>query len=136
GLKEVSSGQADAQLVNAMLFGPALFNVAALIFAMTGYTMWLSAAGRFRGKVMGAAVLITLLQFLINVVGQLWDTVVPLRPLTIFYYYQPQQIILRQRWSADVSPLWNGGQSIVSLNVLAVLLLVGLTGYGLALWTF
>jgi ABC-2 type transport system permease protein len=80
-------------------------------------------------------VLITLLQFLINVVGQLWDAVAPLRPFTVFYYYQPQQIIREHRWTVDLGAVWGGGHPL-SVNVLVVLLAVGLVGYGLALWTF
>jgi ABC-2 type transport system permease protein len=102
-------------------FGRALPLVAGLMFAVSGYTMWLSAAGRFRWRVLGVAVLVTLLQFLVNLIGQLWDVVTPLRPLTIFYYYQPQQAILGDGW---------GG------STLAVLYGVGLAGYGMALWTF
>jgi len=116
--------------------GWGLWNVAALLFAVSGYTMWLSAAGRFRWRVLGIAVFLTLLQFLINVVGQLWDGIALLRPLTVFYYYQPQQIILRQKWTVDLGLVWNGGQPLHSLNVLAVLLLVGGIGYGMALWIF
>src|SRR5207302_3853251 len=81
--------------------GPALLNAAALLFAVSGYTLWLSARGRFRGRVLGVAVLLTLLQFLVNVIGQLWSVVAPLRPLTVFYYYQPQALILRGDWYAD-----------------------------------
>jgi ABC-2 type transport system permease protein len=117
-------------------FGPGLLNVAALIFAVSGYTLWLSAGGRFRWKVLGAAVFITLLQFLINVVGQFWETVAVLRPFTVFYYYQPQQIVLAQRWAVDLGTVWNHGQPLRSLNVLGVLGTVGVAGYGMALWTF
>ena len=118
----------EALAVDVAACGAALWNVGALIFAVSGYTMWLSARGRFRGRVLGLAVFVTLVQFLINVVGQLWDAVAPLRPFTVFYYYQPQQIILADRWSVDL-----GG---VAVNVIAVLLAVGAVGYGLALWTF
>jgi ABC-2 type transport system permease protein len=117
-------------------FGPGLWNVAALVFAVSGYTLWLSAAGRFRWKVLGLAVFITLLQFLINVVGQLWDAVGVLRPFTVFYYYQPQQIVLGHRWSVDLGTVWNNGHPLYALNVLAVLIAVGVIGYGMALWTF
>lgn len=116
--------------------GAGLWNVAALIFAVGGYTMWLSARGRFRWRVMGVAVLVTLLQFLVNVVGQLWETVAPLRPFTVFYYYQPQQIILTGRWTVELGTVWNGGEPLFAVNVLAVLFAVGAAGYGLALWTF
>src|SRR5207248_1791212 len=64
-------------------FGPSLVNSAALVFAVSGYTMWLSARGRFRGRVLGLAIVVTLLQFLVNVVGQMWDAVEWLRPFTV-----------------------------------------------------
>jgi ABC-2 type transport system permease protein len=102
-------------------FGRALPLVGGLIFAVSGYTMWLSAAGRFRWRVLGLAVLITLLQFLVNLIGQLWDVMAPWRPFTIFYYYQPQQVVLGGEWG---------------VSTLAVLYGVGLVGYALALWTF
>ena len=125
----------EALRVYPAAFGPGLWNVAALVFAVSGYTMWLSARGRFRGRVLGTAVLVTLVQFLINLVGQLWDTLAPLRPLTVFYYYQPQQIILGRGWTVDLS-VWNAGQPLCPVPVLAVLGAVGAAGYGLALWTF
>jgi ABC-2 type transport system permease protein len=126
----------DALHLDPAAIGPGLWNVAALVFAVSGYTLWLSAAGRFRWKVMGTAVFFTLLQFLINVVGQLWDTIGMLRPFTVFFYYQPQQIMLGHRWSVDLGAVWNQGHPLCSLNVLAVLGSVGLFGYAMALWTF
>ncbi|MFN4257710.1 MAG: ABC transporter permease subunit [Gemmataceae bacterium] len=122
--------------IHLTAIGPALWNVAALIFAVSGYTMWMSAAGRFRWWVLGMAVLLTLLQFLINVVGQMWDTVAWLRPFTVFFYYQPQQIMLANRWTVDVGQVWNGGEPLLALNVLAVLFSIGAIGYLMALWTF
>jgi ABC-2 type transport system permease protein len=110
--------------------------VGALIFAVTGTTMALSAGGRFRSRVMGVAVLLVLLQFLINVVGQLWDVVEPLRPFTLFYYYQPQQIILNDHWTVGVGHWANGSGALAQVPVLAVLFGAGLTGYALALWIF
>ncbi|MBY0527172.1 MAG: hypothetical protein K2R98_27500 [Gemmataceae bacterium] len=115
--------------VDPRVFGRGLWSSGALLFAVSGYTMWLSASGRFRWRVMGLAVFVTLLQFLVNVVGQLWDAVAPLRPLTVFYYYQPQQIILRDAWMVDV-----GRGNLV--NGVVVLAAVGAIGYALALWTF
>ena len=115
--------------------GPALWVVGGLLFAVSGCTMAVSAAGRFRWRVLGLAVLLTLVQFLINLVGQLWDVLAPLRPLTIFYYYQPQQVILSGNWSVTLSE-WNGGRPLCSVPMLAVLFGVGTIGYGIALWTF
>jgi ABC-2 type transport system permease protein len=116
--------ESDATAVNAAAFGNGLWNVAALVFAVSGYTMWLSARGRFRWRVLGVAVLVTLLQFLVNLIGQLWDTAEPLRPFTVFYYYRPQTVILTGQWTAG------------AVRDLLVLAGVGTAGYGLALWTF
>jgi ABC-2 type transport system permease protein len=118
-----------------MVLLPALANVAALIFAVSGYTLWLSARGRFRYRVLGVAVLATLLQFLGNVIGQMWNAVEWLRPFTVFYYYQPQQIILQHRWTIDIGKAWHLDRPL-TVNVIAVLAVVGAAGYGLALWTF
>jgi ABC-2 type transport system permease protein len=116
-------------------FGPALWLVGGLIFAVSGYTMWLSAAGRFRMRVLGLAVLLTLLMFLVNLIGQMWDVLGPLRPLTVFYYYQPQQVILAGDWFVRLRE-WNGGQPLWAVPMPLVLYGVGLAGYALALWTF
>ncbi len=107
-------------------FGPALINVGLLIFATSGITMAVSAMGRFRGKVMGIAVLLALVQFLVNVIGQLWTPLEPLRRFTVFYYYQPQPIILQADW-AEHGVIWGR---------LAVLTGVGGIGYLTAWWTF
>jgi ABC-2 type transport system permease protein len=135
-------GQKAGVPIDPAVFGPAIWNVAALVFAISGYTMWLSSRGRFRGRVLGVAILITLLQYLINVIGQLWDVLAPLRPFTVFYYYQPQQIILNHKWSVEVNKLWSGAdwgaanEVLFSVNVLLVLFLVGFVGYALAFWKF
>jgi ABC-2 type transport system permease protein len=125
----------DRLEVRPLAFGPALFLVAGLLFAVSGCTMCLSAAGRFRWRVLGLAVLVMLVQFLVNLIGQMWETLAPLRPLTIFYYYQPQQVILSNSWSVSLSE-WNGGEPLFSLPMLVVLFAVGLLGYGVAFWTF
>jgi hypothetical protein len=85
---------------------------------------------------MGLAVLVTLLQFLVNLIGQFWDAVEPWRPFTVFYYYQPQQIILQDKWQVLVAMPWQDATHGYAVNVLAVLGAVGAAGYGLAWWTF
>ena len=73
----------------------------ALLFAVSGYTMWLSSAGRSRTKVLSYAIMLTLTMFLVNVIGQLWDGLAFLRPFTVFYYYQPQAINMKGLWTID-----------------------------------
>jgi ABC-2 type transport system permease protein len=130
-----STGETNNRLaVRPSAFGPALFVVGGLLFAVSGATMWLSAAGRFRWRVLGIAVLIVLVQFLVNVIGQMWDGMDFLRPLTIFYYYQPQQVILGHHWTVSLSE-WNDGQPMLAVPMPVVLYGVGALGYGMALWT-
>jgi len=121
--------------IELLRFGPALLVVGGLMFAVSGVTMWLSAAGRFRGRVLGLAVLLILVQFLLNLLGQMWDVLAPLRPLTVFYYFQPQQVIISGDWYVAMRE-WNGGEPLCQVPMVAVLVGVGLVGYALALWTF
>ena len=115
--------QARRLHIDLAAFGPSLWAVGGLLFAISGYTIALSACGRYRWRVLGLAVFVTLVQFLVNVVGQMWDVLEWLRPFTIFYYYQPQEIILGKPWP-------------VILPALAVLYSVGAAGYAVALWVF
>src|SRR5262249_57329256 len=80
--------------------------------------------GRFRNWVLAQAVLVTLLQFLANLIGQLWDALAFLRPLTVFYYYQPQRIVLTGSWTVDPGEVWNGGAPLANVPVLAALFAV------------
>src|SRR5439155_11515373 len=121
-----TSAAQEAMQVNLWRFGPALFNVGLLVFAVSGITMAISAAGRFRGRVLGGAVLLALVQFLVNVIGQLWTPFEPLRPYTVFYWYQPQPIILHADWATR----WDTWER------LTVLAAAGTAGYALALWKF
>lgn len=119
---------------NLWAFGPALANVATLIFAVSGTTIAVSAAGRYRNRVIGWAVLLVLIQFIANLVGQMWEGAQWARPFTVFYYYQPQRIILNSSWSVD---LFAGVRAEpLMVPFVAVLAGVGLAGYLVALVTF
>ena len=115
---------------------PALANLAALLFALSGITMALSAAGRSRWKVIGSGVLIAVVMFIANVVGQLWGDAAFARPFTLFYYYQPQKIMLQDGWTTDLGAAWNGGQPLAEVPVVGLLLAVGGLGYLVALRIF
>ncbi len=119
-------GAAGSLRLDPLAFLPAQLNVALLLFAVSGLTMALSAAGRSRNRVLGLAVLVALLQFLVNVIGQLWPPMEWMRVLTVFYYYQPQPMILNARWYAETA-VW------LRLGMLAA---AGTAGYVVALWTF
>ncbi|HEV3436115.1 MAG TPA: ABC transporter permease subunit [Gemmata sp.] len=110
-----------------------LTNTFGLMFAISGMTIALSAAGRSRWKVIGYAVLIVVVMFVANTIGQLWQPAQFTRPLTFFFYYQPQKVMLDGDWLVNVGKAWSGAPTLPGVGVL---LGVGLMGYLIALWTF
>jgi hypothetical protein len=116
-------------------FGRALPAVGGLLFAVSGLTLWLSAAGRYRWRVLGIAVFVMLLQFLVNVIGQLDESFGWMRPLTIFYYYRPQEMVLGKPAVVTLSE-WYGGVPFAQIPTLAVLFGIGAIGYAMALLVF
>ncbi len=110
-----------------------LMNTAALMFAISGVTIALSAAGRSRWKVVGYAVLIVIVMFVANTIGQLWEPAAFVRPLTLFFYYQPQKAMLDSDWMINVGQAWPGAPPVPGIGVL---LTVGFVGYAVALRTF
>jgi ABC-2 type transport system permease protein len=96
-------GLQTAEKANARVdpyrFLPALLCILALLYAVSGVTMSISAMGRSRARVWGWAVTLFLSMFLINVLAQIWnDAIGWLRPLTVYYHYQPQFLILHDDW--------------------------------------
>jgi ABC-2 type transport system permease protein len=122
---QLGPGSTDSG-IDPWRFAPALLNVALLVFAVSGYSLFLSSLGRFRWRVLGLAVVLSLLQFLVNVIGQLWGPASFLRPFTVFYYYQPQPMILTATWYLE-EETWAR---------LGVLLGIGAAGYLVGLWVF
>lgn len=111
-----------------------LVNTLALMFAFSGTTMALSALGRSRWRVIALAVLVAFVMFVANTIGQLWEPAAWVRPLTFFFYYQPQKAMLDGQWGADVGTAWGGSPLFV--NAAAVLFAAGAIGYAVALRAF
>ena len=107
-----------------------------LIFSISGITMLISACGRSRWRVIGWAVLVILVMFIVNVLGQLWTDIAFLRPLSVFYYYQPQNVWLHSNWRLDLGEVWNGGQPMFQIPAAPLLFAVGTAGYLGALRVF
>ncbi len=112
-----------------------LVNTLALMFAISGSTLALSAAGRNRWKVVGYAVLAVVVMFVANTIGQLWEPAGFVRPLTLFYYYQPQRLMIDGDWTVDLNKSWNLGGPVL-VPAVGVLFAVGAAGYARALRTF
>ncbi|MCS6976617.1 MAG: ABC transporter permease [Gemmatales bacterium] len=118
-------------------FARAGINSAALMFAVSGYTIFLSAIGRYRWRVLGVALGVTLVQFLVNILGDVWSPLQAVRPLTVFYYYRPQPIILRlpDQWLVPIGRGFSESAWFMA-HVVVTLILVGAVGYLLAIWRF
>ena len=116
-------------------FWGGLVNSAALLFALSGITLALSALGRSRWRVMAVAIAVVLVSFIVNVLGQLWSVLRPWRPLSLFYYYQPQPIILKNVWTVNFLSV-NETVWIAGVPVIPVLLILGVVGYVTALGVF
>jgi ABC-2 type transport system permease protein len=114
---------------------PGLVNTLALMFAISGMTVALSAVGRSRWKVVGYAVLVVVVMFVANTVGQLWEPAGFARPFTLFFYYQPQRTMIEGAWLVDPAKAWNLAHPL-PVPAVGVLFGVGALGYALALRTF
>jgi ABC-2 type transport system permease protein len=112
-----------------------LINTLALIFAISGMTLALSAFGRNRWKVVGYSVLVVVVMFIANTVGQLWEPAGFVRPFTFFFYYQPQRTMIEGAWLVDLDKPWNLGRPLM-VPAVGVLFGVGALGYALALRVF
>jgi ABC-2 type transport system permease protein len=109
--------------VDPIRFLPALPSVAMMLFSVSGVTMLLSAAGRSRARIWGWAISLFLCMFLINLLGQVWSEPLEwVRPFTIYYHYEPQTMILNEKWYTDA----------IAWRDLAVLAGIGAGGYLLA----
>jgi len=106
------------------------------MFAVSGLTMAVSASTRSRWRAIAFALLAVIGMFVANVVGQIWDDAAVVRPLTLFFYYQPQEAWLSGRWSVDVGDAWNAGRPLLRLPAAGVLVGVGAAGYLIALRVF
>ena len=82
---------------------------------------------------MGYAILVVVVMFVANTIGQLWEPAGFVRPLTLFFYCQPQKAMLDNEWLVNMGSVWRGAPSVPGI---AVLLAVGTLGYLLALRTF
>ena len=100
----------------------------AFAFAMSGITYAISSVGRSRWRVLAWTFAVIFSMSLLNLLGQLWDTLGPWRPLAIHYYYQPQYAILKDQWTLPVAGM--------QFNALAVMFGVAGLGYSFALWRF
>ncbi|HMP03302.1 MAG TPA: ABC transporter permease subunit [Gemmatales bacterium] len=115
----------------------AVANVVALVLALSGMVLAISATGRSRSRVLSTGIGIVLVMFLLTFFGQLWEPLRPFRPFSLFFYYQPQRIIIENNWwvCLDAREASAASGSLFVPGI-AVLLAVATTGYATAWWVF
>ena len=121
----------DRMQLSPPVFLKAAPGVAALGFAMSGISFAIASFGRSRIKVLGILATMFFLMYLANLLAQLFEPMEWVRPLTVFYYYHPQELALGQ---GDFIRLREWGLDQPRVSALGVLLLIGLFGYGLGSW--
>lgn len=102
-----------------------------LMIAISGFGIILSVLVRRRFVALGIGVMLVLSMFLINLLGQLWEPLAPLRPLTAFYYYLPQEAGLGRQAQVDWSP-WTAQPQTLAIATLPVQLAVAAVGWVIA----
>lgn len=108
--------------------------VAALGWSISGLAFAASAWGSSRMAQLGGMGLVVAIMFLTNLLGQLWEPMLALRPLTVFYYYQPQEPMLGMPAVVTLSEWVGPGR--VAISGFWVLLITGALGYAAGTWRF
>lgn len=97
-------------------------NLWLLLFAISSYTLFFSAFLREAGTVAQRAVVLTLLFYFLYYAIPVWPAIEFLSPLTLFNYYQPQNIMRGEPiWGRNVAVL---SSLIVVLSVMGIVRLV------------
>jgi len=95
------------------------FNLWLLTLTINGYTFLFSAYAREGGKPAMIAASLTLFFFFFNYVAKIWSPISFLEPLTIFHYYQPQQLMMGE-------PVWLMNMAVLSgLIIILILIAIG-----------
>lgn len=126
----------ELETIDVAAYWGAVFNVMALLWALIGMTTAIAVMSRTRWQVMSLAISIILLMFLLTFLGQLVEVLKPWRFLSLFHYYQPQGIILYQRWKSVVHLGYGSSEVIYLVPKIPTLLLVAACTYGWAFWRF
>lgn len=126
----------ELNTIDVSAYWGAVLNVIALLWALIGLTTALAAMSRTRWRVMSMAISIVLVMFLLTFLGQLVEVFKPWRFLSLFHYYQPQGIILYQRWKSVVYLGYGSAEVAYLVPKIPTLLLSALGCYSWAFYYF
>lgn len=86
------------QLTGKIMATVAAISLIMWLYVMLVFTLTMMIASLTKGGVASGniAAMIVFVFYLLFLIGQLWDKLGPLLPYNIFYYYEPQKIMLQQ----------------------------------------
>ncbi len=132
--KKPTSSTPDRLVIRPLAFAWAIPQLFGFMASISGLGIVLSVLIRKRFIALGVGVLILLTMFLINLLGQLWEPLEPIRPLCFYYYYIPQEAALGRMAHVDLKQWF--GPDRVSVSSLGVQLGVASIGWLTALYLF
>lgn len=122
--------------IDVSAYWGAVFNAMGLIFALTGATLAVAARGRSRWRAISWVIAVVLVMFLLSFLGQLLEWLKPWRVLSIFYFYQPQGMVIHGRTAAPIVLGYSPEAPTFFIRFVPFLFLVAVLGYLSALVGF
>jgi ABC-2 type transport system permease protein len=114
----------------------AALNAAGLVLCLIAATMALAVRSRSRWRAMSWIIALVLVMFLLSFLGQLLDWLRPWRVLSVFYYYQPQGIVIHGRVAAPIQLGYGPEAPTLHVHFVPFLYLLAALGYTSALVGF
>lgn len=90
-------------------------NLAALMLCINAYTFLISAYSREGSAATLRAAGITLFFYFLNYIAKIWTAIEFLNPLSVFYYYEPQQVMMGEA---------HLGRNLIFLGLATMLLMI------------
>lgn len=90
-------------------------SLGALMLCINAYTFLISAYSREGSKVALQAAGVTLFFYFLNSIAKIWSTASFLKPYSIFYYYEPQNVMMGDA---------NLGRDLTVLGLITILLMI------------
>ncbi|HEV2529768.1 MAG TPA: ABC transporter permease subunit [Thermomicrobiales bacterium] len=87
--------------IDRMALLPTAAGIFALLLAVSGVTLCLSALGRASGQVVGWSISWLVASYFIDYFATLWSALQPFTPLSVFNYFDPTATLVRAEWSSD-----------------------------------
>ncbi len=89
------------ETINRAALLPTGAGIFALLWAVAGVTLCLSALGRRSGQVVGWSIAWLVASYFIDYFATLWSALRPFTPLSVFEYFDPTATVVRGEWATS-----------------------------------